>query len=62
MSWVVYLLLLLFPFPAFVITEVNTELSKEMEDYEDQMIVIEDNTFTDYNRMVIKRLQIFTMS
>jgi len=48
--WVVYLLLLLFPFPAFVITEVNTEFSKEMQDYEDQMIVIEDNTFTDYNQ------------
>jgi len=48
--WVVYLLLLLFPFPAFVITEVNTEFSKNMQDYEEQLIITEHNTFTDYNQ------------
>ena len=50
LSWTLYLSLLLFPFPSFVITKVDTGYSKNVSDYRDHVIIGSDSAISDYAR------------
>lgn len=48
--WALYLMLLLFPFPAFIISEVDAKFTTDMDAYKDHMIIQQENSLSDYDQ------------